>query len=71
MYFVVFWNKTSGIVPESWFDSDSQTFKWSKTKNPTLQIIRADNPKDNWITYKYIRLSGPFGKIIYTMQLNI
>ncbi|XP_074102610.1 uncharacterized protein LOC141529806 isoform X2 [Cotesia typhae] len=60
MYYVVFWDKTSAVVPASWVDSDSRTFKWAKTKNASLLIIRADNPKDNWITYNYVQLSGPF-----------
>lgn len=64
MYFVVFWNECSGIVHRSWLDRESKTFKWPKTKNPILQIIKAENPKDNWLTYEYTRIFGPYGKVI-------
>lgn len=64
MYFLVFWEKSSGIVPKLWVDEKSESFKWPKTKNPVLSIMKAEPPKDSWLTYRYNRIFGPYGKTI-------
>lgn len=64
MYFVVFWDKVSGIVHKSWINLDLKTFKWPRTKNPTLHLLKGDVPKEGWLTYTYSRVFGPYGKYI-------
>ncbi|KAK0072652.1 hypothetical protein PV325_011041, partial [Microctonus aethiopoides] len=60
MYYVIFWDKSCSIIHNSWLDEKSKTFRWPRTKNPVIQIMKAEIPKDNWFTYVYTRIFGPY-----------
>ncbi|KAL3279571.1 hypothetical protein HHI36_017078 [Cryptolaemus montrouzieri] len=60
MNYVVFWDKSSGFIHKSWLDEKSTTFKLLSTKNPVIQIMKAELPKDNWFIYVYTLIFGPY-----------
>ncbi|EFN61593.1 hypothetical protein EAG_00686 [Camponotus floridanus] len=62
MYFIVFWKEWCATIPSCWLFKESKIFKWPpKSKNPTLESIKATLPKENWSTIHYNRFIGPFG----------
>ncbi|XP_025261887.1 uncharacterized protein LOC109610423 isoform X1 [Camponotus floridanus] len=61
MYFIVFWKEWCATIPSCWLFKESKIFKWPpKSKNPTLESIKATLPKENWSTIHYNRFIGPF-----------
>lgn len=62
MYYVVFSDNWSSVMPASWIHIKEKTYRWPpKELNPTKAILRKRDPNSNWTKKNYRRIIGLYG----------
>lgn len=54
--------ETEGAVPLNWVDREKGILMWPK-KNPTRAFKLKENPKDDWMSFKLIKIKVTSGML--------